>query len=46
MVRSSPVPKSEILEIQRIIIALVDAEWAADLNKKLEIYLQYVQSTD
>ena len=37
---------TENLEIQRIISALVDAEWAADLNKKLEIYLQYVQSTD
>ncbi|NOR79402.1 MAG: DUF4194 domain-containing protein [Methyloprofundus sp.] len=37
---------TENLEIQRIISALVDAEWTADLNKKLEIYQQYVQSTD
>ena len=37
---------TENLEIQRIISALVDAEWAADLNNKLEIYQQYVQSTD
>lgn len=37
---------TENLEIQRIISALVDAEWAADLNKKLEIYQEYVQSTD
>ena len=37
---------NENLEVQRIISALVDAEWAADLNKKLEIYQEYVQSTD
>ena len=37
---------TENLEIQRIISALVDAEWTADLNKKLEIYQQYAQSTD
>jgi len=37
---------NENLEIQRIISALVDAEWAADLNKKLAIYQEYVQSTD
>lgn len=37
---------TENLEIQRIISALVDAEWTADLNKKLEIYQQYVQPTD
>lgn len=37
---------TENLEVQRIISALVDAEWAADLNKKLEIYQEYVQATD
>ena len=37
---------NENLEIQRIISALVDADWAADLNKKLSIYQEYVQSTD
>ena len=37
---------NENLEIQRIISALVDADWTADLNKKLAIYQEYVQSTD
>jgi len=34
------------LEIQRIISALVDADWTADFNEKLRIYQEYVQSTD
>jgi len=37
---------NENLEIQRIISALVDADWTADFNKKLAIYQEYVQSTD
>ena len=37
---------NENLEIQRIISALVDADWTADLNKKLATYQEYVQSTD
>jgi len=37
---------NENLEIQRIISALVDADWTADFNEKLKIYQEYVQSTD
>ncbi len=37
---------NENLEIQRIIIALVDADWTADFNEKLKIYQEHVQSTD
>ena len=37
---------NENLEIQRIINALIDADWAADLNEKLRIYQEYAQSTD
>ena len=37
---------NENLEIQRIISALVDADWTADLNKKLAIYQEHAQSTD
>ncbi len=33
------------LEIQRIIIALVDANWTADFNEKLDIYKQHAKST-
>ncbi|MCK4841805.1 MAG: DUF4194 domain-containing protein [Methylococcales bacterium] len=36
----------ENLEIQRIIIALVDADWTADFSEKLRIYQQYAKSTD
>lgn len=37
---------NENLEIQRIISALVDADWTADFNEKLRIYQEHVQSTD
>ena len=37
---------NENLEIQRIISALVDADWTADFNEKLKIYQEHVQSTD
>ena len=37
---------NESLEIQRIISALVDADWTADFNEKLRIYQEHVQSTD
>jgi len=37
---------NENLEIQRIIIALVDADWTADFNQKLETYKEYAKSTD
>ncbi len=36
---------NENLEIQRIIIALVDANWTADFNEKLDIYKQHAKST-
>ena len=35
---------SENLEIQRIISALVDADWSADLAQKLEIYQRHIES--
>lgn len=34
------------LEIQRIIIALVDADWTADFNEKLRVYQEHAKSTD
>jgi len=37
---------NENLEVQRIISAIVDADWTADFNKKLATYQEYVQSTD
>jgi len=37
---------NENLEIQRIIIALVDADWTADFNEKLRIYKEHAKSTD
>ncbi len=37
---------NENLEIQRIIIALVDADWTADFNQKLQTYQEYAKSTD
>jgi len=37
---------NEILEIQRIIIALVDADWTADFKKKLDIYKEYAKSAN
>ncbi len=37
---------NESLEVQRIIIALVDADWTADFNEKLGKYQEHVQSTD
>ncbi len=37
---------AENMEIQRIIIALVDADWTADFNEKLRIYKEYAQPTD
>jgi len=37
---------NENLEIQRIIIALVDADWAADFNEKLQTYKEHAKSTD
>ena len=37
---------NENLEIQRIIIALVDADWTADFNQKLKTYQDYAKSTD
>jgi len=37
---------NENLEIQRIITALVDADWTADLKQKLDIYKEYAKSTD
>jgi len=37
---------NENLEIQRIIIALVDADWTADFNQKLEVYKEHAKSTD
>ena len=37
---------NENLEIQRIITALVDADWTADLKQKLDIYKAYAKSTD
>ena len=36
---------NENLEIQRIIIALVDADWVADFNEKLKTYKQHAKST-
>ncbi|MDC9727812.1 MAG: DUF4194 domain-containing protein [Methyloprofundus sp.] len=36
---------NENLEIQRIIIALVDANWTADFNEKLQTYKEYAKST-
>jgi hypothetical protein len=36
----------ENLEIQRIIIALVDADWATSLNEKLLIYKIYATNAD
>ncbi len=36
----------ENMEIQRIIIALVDADWTADFNEKLQIYQKHAKSTD
>ncbi len=36
----------ENLEIQRIISALVDAEWTADFNQKLQIYQEYAKPAD
>jgi hypothetical protein len=35
----------ENLEIQRIIIALVDADWVSALNEKLTIYQNYAHNT-
>lgn len=35
----------EQLEIQRIIVALVDADWTATLNEKLAIYQDYANRT-
>ena len=37
---------NENLEIQRIIIALVDADWTADFNQKLKTYQDYAKPTD
>ena len=37
---------NENLEIQRIIIALVDADWTADFKEKLQSYQDYAQPTD
>lgn len=37
---------NENLEIQRIIIALVDADWTADFNEKLQVYKEHAKSTD
>jgi len=37
---------NENLEIQRIIIALVDADWTADFKKKLDIYKEYAKSAN
>lgn len=37
---------NENLEIQRIISALVDADWTADFNQKLATYQAYAESTD
>ncbi len=37
---------NENLEIQRIISALVDADWTVDFNQKLAIYQEHAQSTD
>lgn len=37
---------SENMEIQRIIIALVDADWTADFNEKLRIYQEHAKPTD
>jgi len=37
---------NENLEIQRIIIALVDADWTADFKQKLETYKEHAKSTD
>jgi len=36
---------NENLEIQRIISALVDADWTADLNEKLASYQEYAHAT-
>ncbi len=36
---------NENLEIQRIIIALVDADWTADFNQKLQTYKEHAKST-
>ena len=36
---------AESLEIQRIISALVDADWTADFNEKLRIYKEHAQRT-
>ncbi len=36
---------NENLEIQRIIIALVDADWTADFNEKLQTYKEHAKST-
>jgi hypothetical protein len=37
---------NENLEIQRIISALVDADWTADFNEKLRIYQEYAKPAD
>ncbi len=37
---------SENLEIQRIIIALVDADWTADFKEKLQTYQDYAQASE
>ncbi len=37
---------TENMEIQRIIIALVDADWTADFNEKLRIYQEHAKPTD
>ena len=37
---------NENLEIQRIIIALVDADWTADFNQKLQTYKEHAKSTE
>ena len=37
---------NENLEIQRIIIALVDADWTADFKQKLQTYQDYAIPTD
>ena len=37
---------AENLEIQRIISALVNADWTADLTEKLQIYKDYAKRTD
>ena len=36
---------TENLEIQRIISALVDADWVADLNEKLKTYQDHAKRT-